>query len=87
LGDLKRGFGDVADLPGFLFNIGLQSIQTPDDLQDLFRNLDGQNKEARKRWLEQFRAYSGNYALYIHAAWANAWFADALSIGIYRVSV
>lgn len=77
--DLKAEFGQSADVPGFLITIGLQTIETPDDLQELFDALDGLSDEVRQRWLEQLRAYSGAYDLYIQAAWANAWFAGKLN--------
>lgn len=77
--DLKKDFGEDADLPGFLLTIGLQTIQSPDDLQELFNALDCLSEEARKRWLDQLRAYSGKYDLYIQSAWANASFGGNLT--------
>lgn len=78
--DLKTEFGEAADVSGFLLTIGLQTIETPDDLQELFNALDGLGDEVRQRWLEQLRTYSGAYDLYIQAAWANAWFAGKLTV-------
>ena len=77
--ELKDEFGDVADLPGFLLTIGLQTIQSPDDLSELFDALDNLHENNRRRWLEQLRAYSMDYYLYVQGAWANAWFGDKLN--------
>lgn len=77
--DLKAKFGDVADVPGLLLTIGLQSIQTPDDLQALFNALDALDEKTRRRWLDQLSAFSEGYELYIQAAWANAWFSGNLN--------
>ena len=76
--DLKVEFGDVAELPGFLLTIGLQSIRSPEDLQALFNALDDLDEKARHRWLDQLRAFSKGYDLYIQAAWSNAWISGDL---------
>jgi len=78
--DLKTEFGEVAEVPGFLLTNGLQTIETPDDLQEFFHALDGLGDEVRRRWIEQLRTYSRTYDLYIQAAWANAWFAGKLTV-------
>ena len=76
--DIKSEFGEVADAAGFLLTVGLQTIQSPEDLLSLFTALNGLNEAVRRRWLQQLRAFSKGYDLYIQAAWATAYFVGNL---------
>lgn len=71
--NLKSEFGETANLYGFLLAIGLQSLRDPEDLCAFFDALEELDFSARQKHLDQFRAYSMGYDLYIQSAWANAW--------------
>jgi tetratricopeptide (TPR) repeat protein len=78
--DLKTEFGEVADMPGFFLTIGLQTINSPDDLLSLFTALDGLDEQKRRHRLAQFKAFSKGYDLYVQSAWASAWFDSRLNV-------
>lgn len=78
--DLKTEFGEVADVAGFLLTIGLQTIQSPEDLSSLFAALDQLENDKRQRRLEQFKAFSQGYDLYVQSSWANAWLSGDLNV-------
>lgn len=67
-----------ADAIGFFLAVGLEVIQSPVELENLFDALGNLPEKPRIRWLRQFKAFSQGYGLYIQAAWANAFFAGNL---------
>lgn len=71
--ELRREFGDSADLPGFLVALGAQTINTPSELKELFDALDALPDAARWTRLRQLKAIQRGYGLPVQQGWANAW--------------
>lgn len=77
--DIFNEFGPEADIAGFFLLIGLNAIQSPEELHSLFTALDSLSIESRNRWLKQFRVISKGYDLHVQSSWVNAWSAGNLN--------
>lgn len=75
---MRRDISPDITLAGFFITIGAQTIQSVDDLADLFDSLSGMTADVRASRLQQLKIFHRGYGIYVQQGWANAWFAGTL---------
>ncbi|WP_339680383.1 hypothetical protein [uncultured Hyphomonas sp.] len=75
---MQAEFGEAADTPGFMLNVGVSAIENPAELRTLFIALDALDSALRTQRLAQLKAFFKTYGLHIQSAWARAWSAGKL---------
>lgn len=81
LRQMRENIGPQASVAGFFVALGAQTIQSVEDLDDLFQALDRLSVGMREARLQQLKVFHQGYGIYVQQGWATPWFNGLLDAG------